>query len=118
MANGIIVIPCYNEAARLDVSAFEPFAAQHCDIQFLFIDDGSSDRTLALLQTMHGNTPDQFLAQPLPHNMGKAEAVRQGLREACAKQPQFVGFFDADLATPLNEIPGMLADFENYPHIE
>lgn len=118
MPTSIIVIPCYNEAARLDAKAFGAFARQHDDIQFLFVDDGSTDGTLAVLQSMNGANPRQFLVHVLPRNMGKAEAVRHGLLAACALGPRYVGFWDADLATPLEEIPTFIGVLELRPQIE
>ena len=47
-----IVIPCYNEAKRLDCKTFADFATQNPNIQFLFVNDGSADNTLAVLQNL------------------------------------------------------------------
>ena len=118
MHQTILVIPCYNEAARLDVNAFETFATQHPEIRFLFVDDGSTDRTLALLQSMHAKNPDQLIPHPLPRNVRKAEAVRNGLLEACSRRPQYTGFWDADLATPLDELVPLLTILETRPEIQ
>jgi len=118
MSRSIIVIPCFDEAERLDVKAFSEFAPQHPEIRFLFVDDGSRDRTLDLLRSMNQSNPQQFLVHPLPRNMGKAEAVRHGLLEACSIGADHVGFFDADLATPLKEIPQLTAVLDQRPGIE
>ena len=98
-----IVIPCYNEAERLDPGAFSQFAARH-DIDFLFVDDGSTDSTRQTLDGLRESRPDRITVVSLERNVGKAEAVRRGLLAACESSPSYVGFWDADLATPLDDI--------------
>jgi glycosyltransferase involved in cell wall biosynthesis len=104
----IIVVPCYNEAARLDGDAFVSFASAHRDVGFHFVDDGSSDGTVAMLRELARRNPGQLTIQALEHNFGKAEAVRQGMLHAASRGATYVGFWDADLATPLEEIPGFI----------
>ena len=93
----LIIVPCYNESQRLPREAFVRFAAEHPDVEFLFANDGSIDSTLAVLEG---------LCADLQPNGGKAEAVRRAMLEGVATySPDYIGFWDADLATPLNEIP-------------
>jgi len=49
--------------------------------------------------------PQRFALLSLTQNMGKAEAVRQGMLSAFAMNAQMAGYWDADLATPLDVIP-------------
>jgi glycosyltransferase involved in cell wall biosynthesis len=99
----VIVVPCYNEASRLDTAAFLAFA-DRTDVRFLFVDDGSTDSTSTVLEQLKARRPDRIDVRRLPKNSGKAEAVRAGLIEAGRQNPDYVGFWDADLATPLDEI--------------
>ena len=100
----VIVVPCYNEARRLERAAFNTYLRRHPDVTFLFVDDGSTDQTLALLCTMRSDWPGRVHVLSLPANRGKAEAVRRGLVAALTLGAPQVGYWDADLATPLNAI--------------
>jgi dolichyl-phosphate beta-glucosyltransferase len=108
-AGTIIVVPCFNEAARLPRQRFVDFAAGHRDIGFVFVDDGSGDGTRALLESLREEAPGSFSLLALAQNGGKGEAVRRGLIEALSSGPIFVGYWDADLATPLDELPHFIA---------
>ena len=101
----IIVVPCYNESQRLDGDAFVAFAEKYEDVSFLFVNDGSRDNTLEVLNALAQRHPN-LLVLDLEQNGGKAEAVRRGMMHAATElQADFIGFWDADLATPLSEIP-------------
>jgi dolichyl-phosphate beta-glucosyltransferase len=108
VSRAVIVVPCYNEENRLDVEEFRRFALDPHQVEFLFVNDGSSDRTVDVLTKLAASDSSRFSLLDLPKNGGKAEAVRQGTLAAIAKRPEFVGFWDADLATPLGELPGFL----------
>ena len=119
-ARTIVVIPCYNEAARLHVEAFATFLEdpQNAAIDLLFVNDGSRDATLAVLQSLQ----TRFLARAAilnqPANRGKAEAVRAGMLHALAQRGcSITGFWDADLATPLAQIHDLAAVLALYPHL-
>ncbi len=111
----IIVIPCYNEANRLEVTAFETCLAENPLIDFLFVNDGSNDETLDLLREFERRHPNRISIRDQQPNRGKAEAVRVGMLEAFAREPALVGYWDADLATPLEEIPRFQHTFETHP---
>ncbi len=104
MPTSIVVIPCYNEAQRLDGDAFLSFAGANRDVKLLFVDDGSTDDTLRVVEDLRKADPIGLRVLALPRNMGKAEAVRCGLLEACNSGATYTGFWDADLATPLDDI--------------
>lgn len=102
-----VVVPCYNEANRLTANVFISYLDQEPAVSLIFVDDGSRDATLERLADIHAAHPNRVHVLSLSRNSGKAEAVRQGLIHACATQASFVGYWDADLATPLEAI----ADF-------
>ena len=100
-----VVIPCFNEAERLNVEAIREFLDRTPTVRLLFVDDGSRDRTGEVLSDLCAKQPGQIEVLALPANRGKAEAVRLGIRRALADGSEFVGFWDADLSTPLSDIP-------------
>lgn len=115
MQKACIVIPCFNESKRLDFNAFDVFLKSESTIDLLFSNDGSTDNTAQLIenfQTKHGSRVQLY---NMPVNGGKAEAVRCAVLEACKnKSYEFIGFWDADLATPLNEIPIFLNQVKDH----
>lgn len=105
----IVVVPCYNEAKRLHQDDFLHYVEQNEDVAFLFANDGSRDNTLEVLHSLTARH-ERLLLFDIQPNGGKAEAVRRGMLYAVEHyDAQYVAFWDADLATPLNEIEPMVA---------
>jgi glycosyltransferase involved in cell wall biosynthesis len=113
-----VVVPCFNEEHRLDRQAFRDFTLPDGEVQFWFVNDGSRDQTLRVLEQLRDENPGRYQVVDLARNRGKAEAVRQGVVAALETSPEFTGFWDADLATPLSQLPGFLATFASRPEIE
>ncbi len=102
-----LVIPAYNEALRLHSSlekALNFLAVTHPSFEILLVDDGSSDSTVEIANTIAGNDP-RLRVMSIPH-AGKAAAVRAGMNAAAG---QVVAFTDADLATPLSYLTEFIA---------
>lgn len=110
-----LVIPCFNESKRLNLPAYSTFIKTHPAITFCFVNDGSTDTTGQILATFAENHPlNDVQIVSLQSNMGKAEAVRQGVLAMLAEKnnpADIVGFWDSDLATPLSEIDRFLQVF-------
>ena len=87
-------------------------------VEFLFVNDGSTDRTRQLLEQLVADDPERFSLLDLDRNRGKAEAVRRGMIAAFERRPDFAGFWDADLATPLGEIPTFIEVFETRSEVD
>ncbi len=118
MAKTTLVVPCYNEAARLRPDAFERHLAACADTRLLFVNDGSTDQTLDVLGKIEAAYPDRVGVVDVQPNRGKAEAVRQGMLAAFEEGPDYAGFWDADLATPLDELADFVALLDAKPEIE
>lgn len=103
MIETVLIIPCFNEAHRLQADALLRLAAAP-GVSLLFVDDGSTDRTAERLAELKNRAPEQIDWWSLGCRSGKAEAVRRGLLRALESNPTVVGFFDADLATPPVEL--------------
>ncbi|MEN9505759.1 MAG: hypothetical protein RI958_1685 [Actinomycetota bacterium] len=97
----VVVIPCYNEARRLD--AAEVGAITAAGPRVLLVNDGSTDATLAVLEQIAA-THDGVDVLDLGVNGGKGEAVRRGLAAALESGGAIVGFADADMSTPPHEL--------------
>lgn len=114
-----LIIPCYNEAHRLRLASFREFLANHLAWRIVFVDDGSRDKTGAILAELCREFESQTALVALPQNRGKAHAVGAGLLYAIdTYHPQITGFWDADLATPLATVPAFVELLRRQPEIE
>lgn len=103
------IVPCFNEAARLDRRAFVDLVRESGPASLILVDDGSTDDTPAVLQMLADEAGTGSTLVRLPKNAGKAEAVRCGLRRALAGSAEIVAYVDADLATPAAELARLAA---------
>jgi dolichyl-phosphate beta-glucosyltransferase len=117
-ARVVLVVPCYDEERRLDVDALRRGVESLPGVDLLLVNDGSRDRTLERLADVRNGLEHRVEVLDLSPNAGKAEAVRRGFLHALQGSPDVIGYWDADLATPLREIRGMRAVFEARPEIE
>ena len=103
-----VIIPAYNEEERLAPSLqiiADYFAAQSYPTELLIVDDGSSDRTCAIVEEFAQRSPVPVRLEKNPRNMGKGAAVRRGM---LAGAGEYLLFSDADLSTPVNQIEKFL----------
>jgi len=108
-----VVIPAYNEAARLprlleELAGYLPRDAQttDLDVQFCIVDDGSRQEQFTAEErlTREAGLGDAVRLVRLEANRGKGWAVRAGLEIGLAEGFDYLGFFDADCAVPVTEL--------------
>lgn len=105
---GVFVIPCFNEADRFNTNYFTELFRKLNDfnedinINFLFVDDGSTDQTFAKLEEI--SRLDGVTTLTLEDNFGKANAIRLGLIKARSLNPNFVAYLDADGAFSVDSV--------------
>src|ERR1700738_1662304 len=108
-----VVIPCFNEAARVGQTVratLDYLNNVSPESELIVVNDGSTDSTSTIARGALGATKiEASLLENFP-NRGKGAAVRRGL--LAAQRP--IGlFFDADLSTPLSEIPKVIEPIAN-----
>ncbi|MDI6782217.1 MAG: glycosyltransferase [bacterium] len=119
LTNVGVVIPCYNEEKRLRVDDFINELAKNPDISLLFVNDGSTDDTLKIIQKICDANPSRALCLSLDENKGKGEAVRMGMLYLLERKTyNIIGFWDADMAVSLAEIRDFMDIFRTNPDIQ
>jgi glycosyltransferase involved in cell wall biosynthesis len=113
-----IVVPCYNEASRLDVAAFRGFLGRTSGIGLILVNDGSRDGTLTVLNGLAEQFPERVVVIDQAENKGKAEAVRTGMLRAIGLGADYAGYFDADLATPLEASAEFVEVLDRHPELQ
>jgi glycosyltransferase involved in cell wall biosynthesis len=103
-----IVIPAYNESARLRPTLdtlLQYVHDQKWDVEILVVNDGSSDDTAQVIRE-YGKVHPEILLLENPGNRGKGFSVRNGMLHARGK---ICLFTDADLSSPIEEAQKLLA---------
>ena len=104
-----VVIPCYNEETRLLSKEFTDFVHSNLGYHLCFVNDGSKDNTLKVLQNLRKGREDNISIFDCEKNGGKGEAVRQGVL-FLSKDPQldYIGYLDADLSTDFKDFDDLV----------
>jgi dolichyl-phosphate beta-glucosyltransferase len=103
-----IVIPAYNESARIAASLdriMRYIADRNWDAEVIVVDDGSNDDTADIVRAQAREHAGLQLL-PNPGNRGKGYSVRNGMLHA---QGEILLFSDADLSSPIEECSKLLA---------
>ncbi|WP_405409803.1 response regulator [Maribacter sp. Asnod1-A12] len=109
-----VVIPCYNEEERLSSEEFKNFAHKNLGYHLCFVNDGSNDNTLAVLEKLKQENPANISIYNCKQNGGKAEAVRQGILHLVKdEQLDYIGFLDADLSTDFRDFDDLVKTIES-----
>lgn len=101
-----VVVPCYNEQGNIEplIQEAREVVSRNPGIEFIFVDNGSTDETRRLLKTFTQETPS-LKVQVLTRNQGYGFGIRSGLKVASGK---FVGWTHADRQTKLTDIEAAL----------
>lgn len=109
-----IILPAYNEAKKIKNSFLQLekfFSQKNYEMEYIFVEDGSSDETLEILketERTHANVR-LFINK---RNMGKGASIKRGMLEA---KGDYALFMDIDMSTPLetfNEFERYLKDYD------
>jgi glycosyltransferase involved in cell wall biosynthesis len=114
MSQALIIIPCYNEASRFDAKAVSAFLESQTEVELCFVNDGSRDNTQKVLHNFAIAQGSRAKVLELKQNQGKAGAVRAGMLHALELNAHpYLGYWDADLATPLEEVGRFMTTFNS-----
>lgn len=109
-----IIIPCYNEEKRLDQQAFLEFIEHNKEYHLCFVNDGSKDGTLKVLKQMKYQFPLNIDVVDVKKNVGKASAVRAGVRFLYNREDiSQIGFMDADLSTDFKDFKDLVTTLKS-----
>ncbi len=108
-----VVIPCYNEETRILSKEFTDFVHSNLGYHLCFVNDGSTDNTLEVLQNLAKGREDHISVYNCEKNGGKGEAVRQGvLHLSQDTQLDYIGYLDADLSTDFQDFDDLVKTIE------
>ena len=114
-----LIVPCYNEENNIrkfyDV-AEEAFAGSGVKLQYVFVNDGSSDNTSNVLKALfEEKTNSNITFVSFSRNFGKEAAIYAGLTKSCG---EYSCIIDADLQQNPNTAREMLDIIRNNPELD
>lgn len=123
-----VVVPCYNEEEVLPETSRRLYRKMrdyieegriHAESRVLFANDGSKDRTWALIQQLHDDPSYNglFTGISLAHNRGHQNALYAGLMTALERGCDMTVSMDADLQDDMEAIDGMLDAYDDGANI-
>ena len=104
-----IIIPAYNETESLPVLCDEIFEVMKNitnNYEIIIVDDGSADKTPAVIENLFRDNPEYIIGISFRTNFGKAAALKAGFKEA---RGEIIITMDADLQDDPKEIPNFIA---------
>ncbi len=109
-----IIVPCFNEEQTIhtfynEVLKIKPLVPQ-IKFEFIFVNDGSKDKTLNVLKQLEQEDPEQVKYLSFSRNFGKEAALYAGLSYASG---EFITVMDVDLQDPPSLLPKMFELLEN-----
>lgn len=115
-----IIIPAYNEEKRIEktIRAYYEFFEQknhECDFELIVVVNGTTDKTVEILQAMQAQMPNLFI--DTIKEGGKGLAIAYGFKKAAQKEIDLIGFVDADMATSPEEFYKLISNIQEYDGI-
>jgi undecaprenyl-phosphate 4-deoxy-4-formamido-L-arabinose transferase len=107
-----VVIPVFNEEANLDElirRCLEACREADRPFEIILVDDGSRDRSAAMLEAAATAHPDEIVAVFLNRNYGQHAAIMAGFEQV---RGEIIVTLDADLQNPPEEIPRLAATMD------
>ena len=110
------VVPAYNEGHRFNLDYFKEISRLQSGIVFIFINDGSSDDTLEVLENAVIEISGAYVLS-LRRNGGKSNAVREGFVfcERTFRELDWIGILDSDGSFCVKDVVGLIKELPSFP---
>lgn len=114
-----VIIPCYNEEKRLNVEIFRRCLTDFNDIQICFVNDGSNDGTLNILNKLKNEFFQRVIIINKKKNQGKSMAIKAGARYFYSiSEIQYVGYIHADFDSNYEDFEGLVKELKQNRKLE
>lgn len=107
-----VILPIYNESTCIDTTfdSVLEYSKLHSDYHFIFVNDGSNDNTLTILESKIAATKsNQITLISYKQNQGKGYAIKKGIESSYG---EYICFIDSDLAYSLNHLEFLVDKLE------